>query len=116
MTDINGDGALSPELRFSRVPADIVARDVVPQAPWHLVQTAHAGLPARADRTFQHTPLVQRSGVGASTFWAALRELLRQALTFSTPTGHRFTPPDMSADRQSVDGERHLEIAAEHAA
>lgn len=97
---------------FTRVPADIVGPDVVLAALWHLyVKGARDGLPTRPDRTFRHTLVGQRSGLGATQFRAAIGQLQREGKIFEERNGYGLTRHGFGAVRRIVDIDRTIAVA-----
>jgi hypothetical protein len=98
---------------FHRVPTDVVARDVVLAAIWHLyVAAAVAGLPTRPDRTFRHTLLGKRCGLAGKNYRAALAQLEDEGLLVRGLNSWRLTKPrGFAAVQEIVDTERSIKIA-----
>jgi predicted transcriptional regulator len=100
------------ELCFRRVPTDVVPRDVILAALWHLyVKAAALDLPIDGDRTFRHTLLGKRSGLPASTYRATLRELAGEGLIGEARNGYCLTRRGFAAVREIVDTEHSIELA-----
>jgi hypothetical protein len=95
-----------------RVPTDVVPRDVVLAALWHLyVKSAQDGFPARPDRTFRHTLLGKRAGLDKTQYRAAIHELLGDGLIFEERNGYGLTRRGFSVVREIVDADHTLELA-----
>jgi DNA-binding GntR family transcriptional regulator len=99
------------ELCFRRVPEDVVARDVVLAALWHLlVKCAQLGLSIEG-RTIRHTHLGQRAGLHRTDFRAALAELEQDGLIGKSNNGYCLTRLGYAAVRELVDVDRSIELA-----
>lgn len=98
-------------LCFRRVPEDVVDRDVVLAALWHLlIEYAKRGLSIE-DRTVRHTHLGKRAGLRKADFNAALAELRRDGLIGGADNGYCLTGRGHSAVRELVDVDRSIEMA-----
>jgi predicted transcriptional regulator len=98
-------------LCFCRVPRDVVDRDVVLAALWHLlVEYAKRELPITG-RSIRHTHLGKHSGLRSTDFRAALAQLEREHLILRSQNGYCMTPRGFEAVREIVDVDRSIEIA-----
>lgn len=98
-------------LCFRRVPGDVVDRDVVLAAFWHLlVEYAKRGLPIEG-RAVRHPHLGKRSGLRATDFRAALADLLQDGLISRSENGYCLTPRGFAAVRKLLDVDRSIEVA-----
>lgn len=98
-------------LCFRRVPHDVVPRDVVLAALWHLlVKCAQLGLSVEG-RTIRHTHLGQRAGLHRADFRAALGELEQDGLIGKENNGYCLTRHGFAAVRELVDVDRSIELA-----
>jgi len=98
-------------LCFRRVPDDVVGRDVVVAALWHLlVEHAQREL-CVAGRTIRHTHLGKRSGLHKADFRTALIELERDGLIGRANNGYCLTRRGYAAVRELVDVDRSIELA-----
>src|SRR4029077_13450377 len=88
--DVDADSLAA--MCFRRVPKDVVARDVVLAALWHLyLKAAQAGLKVEG-RTFRHSLLGKRAGLSARDYRAALEELQGDGLIGKANNGYCLTP------------------------
>jgi hypothetical protein len=100
-------------LCFRRVPHDVVDRDVVFAALWHLlVEYAKRGLPIEG-RTIRHTHLGKRCSLRRADFNAALAELRSGGLIGAVDNGYCLTGLGYEAVRELVDVGRSIELAME---
>jgi hypothetical protein len=98
-------------LCFRRVPRDVIDRDVVLAALWHLlVEYAKRGLSIDG-RTVRHTHLGKRAGLRKADFNAALGELRRDGLIGGADNGYCLTRRGYGAVRELVDVDRSIELA-----
>jgi len=96
---------------FRHVPDDVVGRDVVLAALWHLlVEHAQRKLSIEG-RTIRHTHLGQRAGLHRSDFRAALVELEHDGLIGRANNGYCLTRRGFAAVRELVDVDRSIELA-----
>jgi predicted transcriptional regulator len=96
---------------FRRVPDDVVGRDVVLAALWHLlVEHAQRGLPIEG-RTIRHTHLGQRAGIHKTDFRAALIALEHDGLIGRANNGYCLTRRGFAAVRELLDVDRTIELA-----
>jgi hypothetical protein len=110
---VAASGELLAEMCFRRVPGDIVDRDVVLAALWHLHLAAlRGGFAVSSGRTFRHTLLGARCGLRATDFRAALNELQRDGLIFSALNRHGLTRRGFQAVAEIVDIDRVLAAEA----
>lgn len=99
------------ELCFKRVPDDVVGRDVVLAALWHLtLEFAKRRLPIEG-RMIRHTHLGKRAGLRAHDFRAAIAELQRDGLIGAADNGYCLTRPGFAAVREIINVDRTIEIA-----
>jgi hypothetical protein len=105
------------ELCFRRPLGDVAPRHLVLAALWKLYVTATAeGLEMPRGRTFGHTLLAKRSGLGAWQYRSALRELRIDGLLFQDRNGYGLTRAGFTAVREIVDVEQSLALARRMAA
>jgi hypothetical protein len=96
---------------FRRVPDDVVGRDVVLAALWHLLlECAKRGIPIEG-RTIRHTHLGKRAGLRGPDFRAAVAELEHDGLIGRAANGYCLTPRGYVAVRQIVDVGHTIELA-----
>lgn len=96
---------------FRRVPHDVVGRDVVLAALWHvLVDYAKRGFPIEG-RAVRHTHLGKRAGLRAADFRTAIAELEHERLIGRADNSYCLTPRGQEAVRELVDVDRSIELA-----
>ena len=113
MSAIELDGDQLAALCFTRVPPDVVPRDVVLAALWQLcVRAARLGFDTHPDRTFLHTLLGERSGLARAAFRTAVADLERDGLIFKDRNGYGLTKrKGFAAVREVVDVDKRITVA-----
>lgn len=96
---------------FRRVPSDVVPRDVILAALWHLYCEAAAKEHLIEGRTFRHTLLGKRAGLPARDYRAGLEELRREGLVGGANNGYCLTPKGFMAAGRLIDVERAIGLA-----
>lgn len=95
-------------LCFRRVPSDVVDRDVVLAALWHLLlEYAKLGLSIEG-RTIRHTHLGKRAGLRKADFKAELRH---DGLIGGADNGYCLTRRGYGAVRELVDADWSIALA-----
>jgi predicted transcriptional regulator len=98
-------------LCFRRVPRDVVARDVVLAALWHLLlEHAKRELPVEG-RAVRYTHLGPRAGLHRADLKAALAELEHDGLIGRSNNSYCLTRRGHVAVRELIDVDHTIELA-----